>query len=206
MQHVLTSLNLPALRLGLRVGQPVRDAHAMCAGLVTRTRSPQAEAAFLAALRRWAGKFSPWVAEEAADALVVDLTGCAHLFGGEEALLDVVRRIARDLGLSGAHAGSPTRGARPGRWRALPGRGGGAAATATRSIRRPAPPGRGRASGGTGPRAARRPRDGTPGAATPSHRAAGQTTRGARRRCRLRPCGWMPTRRATGAAGPAPDG
>jgi protein ImuB len=109
--HVLTSLNLPALRLGLRVGQPVRDAHAMCEGLVTRTRSPQAEAAFLAALRRWTGKFSPWVAEEAEDGLVVDLTGCAHLFGGEEPLLDVVQQDCADIGLAVRMGLADTRGA-----------------------------------------------------------------------------------------------
>jgi protein ImuB len=98
--QVVSSLNGAALAAGLRVGQPVRDAHAMCAGLLTRARNAPAEAAFLAALRRWAGKFSPWVAEEAPDGLVVDLTGCAHLFGGEEALLAVVEGDCADLGLA----------------------------------------------------------------------------------------------------------
>lgn len=109
--QILTSLNTVALRHGLRVGQPVRDAHAMCEGLITRTRSPQAEAAFLAALRRWAGKFSPWVAEEADDGLVVDLTGCAHLFGGEAPLLDVVQQDCADIGLMVRMGLADTRGA-----------------------------------------------------------------------------------------------
>lgn len=52
------------------------------------------------ALRRWAGKFSPWVAEEGAQSLIVDLTGCAHLFGGEEALFAQVHEDCADLGLS----------------------------------------------------------------------------------------------------------
>ncbi len=82
------------------MGQPVRDAHAMCADLRTRSRNAPAEAAFLTALRRWAGKFSPWVAEEAPDGLVVDLTGCTHLFGGEEALLSVIESDCADMGLS----------------------------------------------------------------------------------------------------------
>lgn len=98
--QVITSLNAVAQAAGLHVGQPVRDAHAICAGLVTRTRNAPAEAAFLTALRRWAGKFSPWVAEEAPDGLVIDLTGCAHLFGGEEALLQVVETDCADMGLS----------------------------------------------------------------------------------------------------------
>lgn len=109
--QVLTSINLSARSFGLRVGQPVRDAHAMCEGLITRARSVQAEAAFVAALQRWAGKFSPWVATENCDALVVDLTGCAHLFGGETELLSVVQTDCNDLGLSVQMGLADTRGA-----------------------------------------------------------------------------------------------
>lgn len=109
--QVLTSLNFIALGYGLRVGQPVRDAHAMCEGLITRTRSPQEEAGFLVSLQRWAGKFSPWVATEAEDGLVVDLTGCAHLFGGEAALLEVVQQDCTDLGLAVRMGLADTRGA-----------------------------------------------------------------------------------------------
>ena len=98
--QVISSLSAAAQAAGLHPGQPVRDAHAMCAHLVTRHRNAPAEAAFLTALRRWAGKFSPWVAEEAPDGLVIDLSGCAHLFGGEEALLRVVETDCADLGLS----------------------------------------------------------------------------------------------------------
>lgn len=109
--QVLTSLNDVALGFGLRVGQPVRDAHAMCDQLVTRTRSRPAEDAFLQALQRWAGKFSPWVATESDDGLVVDLTGCAHLFGGEEPLLAVVQQDCEDLGLAVRMGLADTRGA-----------------------------------------------------------------------------------------------
>ncbi|MFT7594169.1 MAG: protein ImuB [Paracoccaceae bacterium] len=98
--QVITSVNAQAQAAGLQVGQPVRDAHAMCAHLITRTRNAPAEAAFLAALRRWAGKFSPWVAEEAPDGLAIDLTGCAHLFGGEAAMLGMVEADCTDMGLS----------------------------------------------------------------------------------------------------------
>ena len=98
--QVVTSLNGVAFAAGLRPGQPLRDAHAMCAGLMTRARNLPAERAFLAALRRWAGRFSPWVAEEAPDSLVVDLTGCAHLFGGEERLVAQIEEDCADMGLT----------------------------------------------------------------------------------------------------------
>jgi protein ImuB len=98
--QVLSSLSVPASAAGLALDQPLRDARAMCPELITRLRNPQAEAAFLGVLRRWAGKFSPWVAEEAPASLIVDLTGCAHLFGGEVTLIAQVAEDCADLGLS----------------------------------------------------------------------------------------------------------
>ncbi|WP_135502240.1 Y-family DNA polymerase [Roseovarius aestuariivivens] len=98
--QVLISLSPAAEAAGLRVGQPLRDAHAMCAALLTRLQTPQEEAAFLDVLARWAGKFSPWVAVEQPDALMLDVTGCAHLFGGEEGLMARVTEEAGDLGLT----------------------------------------------------------------------------------------------------------
>ncbi|MGV6811339.1 MAG: DUF6504 family protein [Brevirhabdus sp.] len=98
--QVLASLSVGAEAEGLSPGQPLRDAQAMCPALITRRVNPVREAAFLASLRRWAGKYSPWVAEEAPASLVIDLTGCAHLFGGEAALLNQVEEDCSALGLS----------------------------------------------------------------------------------------------------------
>ncbi|WP_420012519.1 Y-family DNA polymerase [Tateyamaria sp.] len=109
--QVVSSLNDVAQGLGLTLGQPVRDAHAMCPGLMTFPRSTVAEQRFLETLQRWAGKFSPWVAPEDGDGLVVDLTGCAHLFGGEGPLMQVVEDDCTDLGLSVLMGLADTRGA-----------------------------------------------------------------------------------------------
>lgn len=38
--QVVIALNAEAEAAGLHAGEPVRDAHAMCAGLVTRARHP----------------------------------------------------------------------------------------------------------------------------------------------------------------------
>ena len=97
---ILSSLNHAASAAGLTRGQALRDATAMCPGLVTHSADPQGEAAFLTNLRRWAGKFSPWVAEETPESLIIDLTGCSHLFGGEEALLAQVEEDCAALRLS----------------------------------------------------------------------------------------------------------
>ncbi|MGR3512497.1 MAG: Y-family DNA polymerase [Paracoccaceae bacterium] len=98
--QVLISLSGEAEAAGLTVGQPLRDAHAMCPTLQTRLQNAELDRGFLTVLRRWAGKFSPWVSEEAPDGLVIDLTGCAHLFGGEIALMEMVEGDCADLGLT----------------------------------------------------------------------------------------------------------
>lgn len=99
-RQILTSLGEGAEAAGLYRGQPLRDARAMCPALVTASRNPRAEALFLTALRRWAGKFSPWVGEEPPEGLVIDLSGAAHLFGGEEGVLQAVAEDCADLGLT----------------------------------------------------------------------------------------------------------
>ena len=98
--QIIAALSPEAHGAGLRPGQPLRDALAMCPSLVTRPADPLREAAFLATLRRWAGQFTPWAAEQAPDGLVLDITGCAHLFGGEAAMLETVGNRAGSLGLT----------------------------------------------------------------------------------------------------------
>ena len=98
--QTLAALSVEATAAGLSRGQSLRDAHALCATLLTRPAMAHREQGFLDALHRWAGKFSPWVAAEPPDALVIDLTGCAHLFGGEQKLCDQVARDCADLGLT----------------------------------------------------------------------------------------------------------
>ena len=109
--QVLNSLSETASAAGLHHGQPLRDALAMCPELVTRLQNPQAEAAFLTVLQRWAGKFSPWVAGLPPDGLVIDVTGCTHLFGGEEALMAQIEGEVTDLGLSVRMGLADTQGA-----------------------------------------------------------------------------------------------
>ncbi|WP_417723027.1 Y-family DNA polymerase [Salipiger sp.] len=109
--QTLSSLSRAASRAGLYRDQPLRDAHAMCADLLTRPQQAHHEAAFLDALHRWAGRFSPRVAPEPPDALLLDLTGCAHLFGGEEALMARVAQDCTDMGLSVRMGAADTPGA-----------------------------------------------------------------------------------------------
>jgi protein ImuB len=48
---------------------------------------PAADALLLAGIADWAERYTPLVALDGADGLMLDITGCAHLFGGETALV-----------------------------------------------------------------------------------------------------------------------
>ncbi len=72
------------------------DARAIVPELVAVPADPEEEARALSALADWCGRYTPLVALSGADGLFLDVTGCAHLAGGEEALLaDLLRRVRR---------------------------------------------------------------------------------------------------------------
>ncbi|MFV0302590.1 MAG: Y-family DNA polymerase [Paracoccus sp. (in: a-proteobacteria)] len=102
----LHDLNRPAEARGLSRGMPFAEARAFCPDLRTRPADPAGDRRFLAGLRRWALRYCPWVGVEGEDGLVLDITGAAHLSGGEAALLDDMRtrldrvRIETRLGLA----------------------------------------------------------------------------------------------------------
>lgn len=98
--QILASLSEDASAAGLNLGQPLRDALAMCPELMTERENRPAEAVFLGHIRRWAGKFSPWVSEVGPTGLFIDLTGAAHLFGGEEGVTELVESDCARLGLT----------------------------------------------------------------------------------------------------------
>lgn len=96
---VLASLTAEAEAAGLRPGMALGDARAILPGLVSRPEDPEGLARTRRALRRWAGRFSPWVAEDATG-LTLDVTGCARLFGGEAALVARAADEAAGFGLT----------------------------------------------------------------------------------------------------------
>ena len=92
----LVCLNAIAEKNGLRRGMGLADARSFCPQLQTEVHTPQADQSFQNSLVRWAKRYCPWVGKDGADGLSLDVTGSAHLWGGEEALLhDIRMRLAR---------------------------------------------------------------------------------------------------------------
>ena len=66
----------------------IADARAMYPGIEIVAADPEADRRLLEALADWCDRYTPLVALDGEDGLFLDITGCAHLFGGEEAMLD----------------------------------------------------------------------------------------------------------------------
>uniref|UniRef100_UPI003BAB8A18 Y-family DNA polymerase n=1 Tax=Stappia sp. TaxID=1870903 RepID=UPI003BAB8A18 len=107
----LYSLNALAERQGLYQGMSFSDARVFCPELRSAPADPAADERFLHALRRWALRYCPWAGIEGRDGLVLDITGSAHLFAGEEPMLADMRQRLMRAGLSVRLGLGDTRGA-----------------------------------------------------------------------------------------------
>lgn len=103
--------NAKALQTGVSVGQALADARAICPDLLTEPSDPTREALLLRALWRWADCLSPRVTPDPPDGLLLDISGCAHLFGGEQAMGEHTRTSLGDLTICSRVGIADTKGA-----------------------------------------------------------------------------------------------
>ncbi len=92
----ITAVNARAANEGVRVGQALADARAVLPALQSRAAEPRRDRLALLRLARWCGRYGPGRHADGSDGLWIEVTGVAHLFGGEAHLLeDLSTRIAR---------------------------------------------------------------------------------------------------------------
>src|SRR5215216_4241046 len=84
------ALDEAAARIGLEIGLPLANARAICPHLEVYDADEAADAKTLTDIAEWCDRFTPLVALDPPHGLFLDITGCAHLFGGETALLRMV--------------------------------------------------------------------------------------------------------------------
>jgi protein ImuB len=85
---VITAADAAARALGLYIGMPATQAQALVAGLIMQDAEPREDLAALDRLALWAlQRYTPIVAADPPDGLVMDTTGADHLHGGEAAML-----------------------------------------------------------------------------------------------------------------------
>jgi protein ImuB len=104
---VVHAVTKAAAARGAWAGARLTDARALDPALIAVAADPEGDSALVQRLAKWAGRWSPLV-EVDGDGLRLDVTGVAHLFGGEEELLrDVQARFAQ-IGLATRIAIAPT--------------------------------------------------------------------------------------------------
>lgn len=101
-----------AARAGVRPGMTLANARALLPGWTVRDHphEPARDAAALRSLASWAVRFSPMVAPDPPDGLLLDVTGCERLYGDERRLVNVIGNSLERLGFAARLACAPTIG------------------------------------------------------------------------------------------------
>jgi protein ImuB len=108
---LLLAVDAAAERLGLRAGLALTQARAMHPALAAVPEDQAADACLLEAIADWCQRYTPLVAADPPDGILLDVGGCAHLFGGETKLRDDLIARVTDFGFSARAAVAPTIGA-----------------------------------------------------------------------------------------------
>jgi len=119
--ETLVAVTDAAERRGLHAGLALAQARAMHPALDAIAEDADADAALLESIADWCLRYTPLVACDPPDGLLLDISGCTHLYGGEyELVADLGQRIeqagfAYRIAIAGtigaawaaAHAGEP---------------------------------------------------------------------------------------------------
>lgn len=89
-----------AASLGLKAGLALADARARVPDIDAHEHQPEADQVLLTHVADWCDRYTPVVAEDLPDGLTLEISGSAHLFGGEAALMADLRSRLKGFGLS----------------------------------------------------------------------------------------------------------
>jgi len=109
--ELIVAVDATAARLGLSRGLALAQARAMHPVLTAATEDASADAALLDNVADWCLRYTPLVACDTRDSLLLDISGCAHLYGGEVQLIADLRARLNQAGLSATLAVAGTIGA-----------------------------------------------------------------------------------------------
>ncbi len=95
----LCALDEIARALGFRQGMGLADARAIRPDLVAVEADPEAEQQLLHFAADWARRWTPLAGLDGVDGLMLDISGCAHLFDGEAGMLAAITTAYERQGL-----------------------------------------------------------------------------------------------------------
>ncbi len=97
-RKVITAANSIAESQSIEAGMPVADAKAMVPDLQVFDEKPKRAEQLLKAIGKWCIRYTPIVALDLPNGLILDISGCAYLWGGERAYLKEIVVRLRGLG------------------------------------------------------------------------------------------------------------
>src|ERR1041385_4329410 len=105
----ICAMNDAAAALSLKYGTPLADARAMYPAIDVHDADHAADFALLEAVADWCDRYTPLVGLDPPDGLLLDVSGCAHLFGGERTMgRDMLARLSgQGLQARAGLAGTP---------------------------------------------------------------------------------------------------
>ena len=107
---VITATNVLAEMQGITAGMAMADARAIIPSLEMRDDIPGQPAKLLKALGEWCIRYTPLIAVDMPDGLILDVSGCTHLWGGERAYLGAIIKTLRSKGYDARGAMADTIG------------------------------------------------------------------------------------------------
>ena len=108
---VVTAANAVAEAKGIHPGMVLADARAIIPDLQVLDDKPELIDTLLKRIAEWCIRFTPFTAINPPDGIILDVTGCSHLWGGDEPYLnDIVKRL-KDKGYNARAAIADTIGA-----------------------------------------------------------------------------------------------
>ena len=105
---VLKGVDARASSLGLKLAMSLADARAIQPNLAALEAEPDEDARALDTIAAWCERFTPIVVIDAPDGLFLDISGCGHLFGGEDKLRAQIAARLTAQGFANRTALAPT--------------------------------------------------------------------------------------------------
>ena len=91
---IVTAANHEAEKNGITKGMALADARAIIPELEVQDDKPDLAEKLLKRLAEWCIRFTPIASVDQLDGLILDATGCAHLWGGERFyLLEIIKKL-----------------------------------------------------------------------------------------------------------------
>src|SRR5256714_1686076 len=107
-RHRVFACDRKAFARGVRAGMAVAAALALAPALRNAQHDPATAPEALPGVAGWAAQFTPGVALEFPDGVLLEVSSSLKLFGGLESLLEALRQGLAEMGWSSVLAGAPT--------------------------------------------------------------------------------------------------